>query len=137
LNAPSPLAPAFDFPALLTQAPANAIAPALREAMLRTPGDPFAGAPDAPAVLIDTLASLARLGADGEVTAAAILHALPAVQKPLRATIEREHPNIAALLEGQRAAAQVWPCTPNNAAPATAKACVACCSPSCATCAWC
>ncbi|WP_213437546.1 MULTISPECIES: RelA/SpoT family protein [Lysobacteraceae] len=76
--------------------------------MLRTPGDPFVGAPDAPAVLIDTLASLARLGADGEVTAAAILHALPAVQAPLRATIDREYPNIAALLEGQRAAAQVW-----------------------------
>src|SRR5207342_1774388 len=86
----------------------DAIAPALREAMLHVDGDPFRGAPDAPAVLVDTLGSLARLGADGEVTAAAILHALPALQAALRPRIDKEFPQIAALLEGQRAAAQVW-----------------------------
>ncbi|UHQ21032.1 bifunctional (p)ppGpp synthetase/guanosine-3',5'-bis(diphosphate) 3'-pyrophosphohydrolase [Lysobacter sp. KIS68-7] len=76
--------------------------------MLHVEGDPFRGAPDAPAVLVDTLGSLARLGADGEVTAAAILHALPALQAALRPRIDKDFPQIAALLEGQRAAAQVW-----------------------------
>jgi GTP pyrophosphokinase len=104
LNAPT----SIDFPALLALPPADAIVPTLREAMLQVAGDPFAGAPDPIAVLVDTLGSLARLGADPDVTAAAILHALPAVQKPLRARIDREFPQIAALLEGQRAAAQVW-----------------------------
>jgi len=108
LNASPTTTPAFDLHALLGKPPADAIAPALREAMLHVEGDPFRGAPDAPAVLVDTLGSLARLGADGEVTAAAILHALPALQAALRPRIDKEFPQIAALLEGQRAAAQVW-----------------------------
>jgi GTP pyrophosphokinase len=99
---------AHDLPALLAQPPADAIAPALRKVMLDASGEPFAHAPDAPAVLADTLASLAKLGADGEVAAAAVLHVLPAVREPLRERIEREHPGVAVLLEGQRAAAQVW-----------------------------
>jgi len=93
---------------LLAQPPADAIAPALRRALLEADGDPFVGAPDAPDILADTLGSLATLGADGEVAAAAILHALPALRAPLQARVEREFPGIAALLEGQRAAAQVW-----------------------------
>jgi len=108
VNAAPATTPAFDLGSLFAQPPADAIAPALREAMLHVEGDPFRGAPDSPAVLVDTLASLARLGADGEVTAAAILHALPALQAALRARIDKEFPQIAALLEGQRAAAQVW-----------------------------
>jgi len=103
---PVPVAPTLQ--ALFAQPPADAIPAALRDAMLAVEGDPFAGAPDPPAVLVDALGSLARLGADGEVTAAAILHALPAVQAPLRARIDREFPQVAALLDGQRAAAQVW-----------------------------
>ena len=102
------VAAAIDLPALLALPPADAIAPALREAMLGVPGNAFAGAPDPPAVLVDMLGSLARLGADGDVTAAALLRSLPAVQAGLGARVEREFPQIAALLEGQRAAAQVW-----------------------------
>ena len=94
---------------LLAQSPADAIAPALRQALLdAADGHPFDGAGDPPAVLADTLASLARLGADGDVAAAAILHALPAVRTRFGARIEREFPGVAVLLEGQRAAAQVW-----------------------------
>jgi GTP pyrophosphokinase len=95
-------------PALLALPPADTIPPPLRDALLQVAGDPFVDAPDPPAVLADTLGSLARLGADGEVTAAAVLHALPSVRDALRPRIEKEYPQIAALLEGQRAAAQVW-----------------------------
>ena len=98
VNAAPATTPAFDLGSLFAQPPADAIAPALREAMLHVDGDPFRGAPDSPAVLVDTLASLARLGADGEVTAAAILHALPALQAALRARIDKEHPQIAAIV---------------------------------------
>lgn len=109
MNASTTLHPApIALDTLFSQAPADLIAPALREAMLQVPGDAFAGAPDSPAVLVDALASLSKLGADGDVTAAAILHALPALQAPLRPRIDKEFPQIAALLEGQRAAAQVW-----------------------------
>ena len=98
----------FDLSALLARPPADAIVPALRKALLAVDGDPFAGAPDAPVVLADTLGSLAKLGADGEVAAAAVLHALPALREALQPHIEREWPGVAILLEGQRAAAQVW-----------------------------
>ena len=77
------VATALDLPALLALPPADAIAPALREAMLGVPGNAFEGAPDPPAVLVDMLGSLARLGADGDVTAAALLRSLPAVQAGL------------------------------------------------------
>ena len=58
--------------------------------------------------LVDTLESLALLGADPEVVLATILHALP--QQALRQAprLLREAPSVAALLEGQQAAAQVW-----------------------------
>ncbi len=95
-------------PALLALPPADAIPKALRDAMLQVDGDPFAQAPDPPAVLADTLASLARLGADGDVTAAAVLRALPSVEAQLRARLDKDHPQVVALLEGQRAAVQVW-----------------------------
>ena len=77
--------------------------------MLQVEGDPFAEAPDPPAVLADTLGSLARLGADADVTAAAILHALPAVEAQAASADRKANiRSIAALLEGQRAAVQVW-----------------------------
>src|SRR5207342_136745 len=88
-------------PALLALPPADAIPQPLRDAMLQVDGDPFAQAPDPPAVLADTLASLAKLGADGDVTAAAVLRALPAVEAQLRPRLDKEHPQIVALLEGQ------------------------------------
>jgi GTP pyrophosphokinase len=94
--------------ALLATPPADAIPQALREAMLQVDGDPFTGAPDAPAVLADTLGSLAKLGADGELTAAAMLRSLPTLGSALQSRVDKEYPQVAALLEGQRAAAQVW-----------------------------
>jgi GTP pyrophosphokinase len=59
-------------------------------------------------VLADTLSALVMLEADGEVVAAAILHVAPSVRALLQVRIDREFPVVASLLEGQRAAAQVW-----------------------------
>jgi GTP pyrophosphokinase len=95
--------------ALLAAPACAAIAPALRARMgedyvdtdLATLRDPLP-------VLADTLALLARLDSDGDVLAAALLHGVPALRERLQAWLEREQPAVAALLEGQRAAAQVW-----------------------------
>src|SRR5690606_38950218 len=54
------------------------------------------------------LDALQRLDADGDTVAAAILHAFPTLQARLAPVLERDHPAIAALLDGQRAAGQVW-----------------------------
>lgn len=54
-----------------------------------------------------TLDLLAMLNADGDTVAAALLHALPDAAQP-QARIEKAFPAVAALLEGQRAAGQVW-----------------------------
>ncbi len=59
-------------------------------------------------VLEDTLASLALLDADGDVLAAAILHAAPDLHAAVQATLTKTFPAVANLLEGQRAAGQVW-----------------------------
>lgn len=58
--------------------------------------------------LNDTLVSLARLNADGDVVLAAILHDLPAWRARIEPQLEKTWPTVATLLEGQRAAAQVW-----------------------------
>ncbi|NUS38576.1 MAG: bifunctional (p)ppGpp synthetase/guanosine-3',5'-bis(diphosphate) 3'-pyrophosphohydrolase, partial [Lysobacter sp.] len=63
---------------------------------------------DPPDVVESMLDALALLGADGDSAAAAILHAYPAWEQALRPRIERDFPGIAPLLEGQRAAGQVW-----------------------------
>ena len=63
---------------------------------------------DAPNVIAETLRALAILDADGEVLAAAILHVAPALQARMQTRLAREFPGVAMLLEGQRAAAQVW-----------------------------
>ncbi|HET8818855.1 MAG TPA: bifunctional (p)ppGpp synthetase/guanosine-3',5'-bis(diphosphate) 3'-pyrophosphohydrolase [Xanthomonadaceae bacterium] len=65
------------------------------------PGDP-------PEVLADTLALLRSLDADPEVVAAATLHAAPATDQQLAEARGNVTPSVARLLEGQRAAAQVW-----------------------------
>jgi GTP pyrophosphokinase len=54
------------------------------------------------------LAALQRLDADSDSLAAAILHTYPGLQVALGPKFEREHPVLVALLDGQRAAAQVW-----------------------------
>ena len=60
------------------------------------------------AVLADTLASLARLDADPDVLAAATLHATPESERKRAEARGEIPPAVALLLEGQRAAAQVW-----------------------------
>ncbi len=60
------------------------------------------------ALLSTTLELLGSLAADAETLAAAFLHALPAAPADALKAVERAHPGIAPLLEGQRAAAQVW-----------------------------
>jgi GTP pyrophosphokinase len=59
-------------------------------------------------VLATTLELLTLLGADGEVIAAAILHACPTWRGKVRARLDQAHPAVAVLLDGQAAAAQVW-----------------------------
>ncbi len=54
------------------------------------------------------LEALALLGADSDTVAAAILHTCPTVAAGLSGTLEQEFPAVAALLDGQRAAEQVW-----------------------------
>ncbi len=56
----------------------------------------------------DSLASLQRLNAEGDVMLAAILHDLPDWRARIEPRLAKEWPSLAALLEGQRAAAQVW-----------------------------
>ena len=86
---------------------AAAIAPALRDAM-STADDGLHEVPASAAVLHDTLASLALLGADGDSVAAAILFELPQLAARVEATLPTRHASVAALLDGQRAANQVW-----------------------------
>jgi GTP pyrophosphokinase len=79
-------------------------------ALLRTAaaGGPAPGL-DPPPVLEDTLEALALLDADGEVMAAAILHAVPDWATRYAAGRQAAGaPAIPALLEGQAAATQVW-----------------------------
>jgi GTP pyrophosphokinase len=93
--------------ALLAMPSCAPIAPALREALLdATPAaeamrDPFD-------VLDATLSALSMLEADGEVLAAAILHAMPRLRERLEPRLAREFAAVGIMLEGQRAAAQVW-----------------------------
>ncbi|WP_394004016.1 bifunctional (p)ppGpp synthetase/guanosine-3',5'-bis(diphosphate) 3'-pyrophosphohydrolase [Luteimonas sp. WGS1318] len=68
---------------------------------------PGAGSPLEPAdegVLVDTLGSLALLGSDAEVAAAAIVDVVPAWHAPMVARM----PGLPALVDGLRAARQVW-----------------------------
>ncbi len=65
-------------------------------------------APQTLAQLADTLSALARLNADGDVVLATILYDLPAWRARLEPQLAKAWPSIATLLEGQRAAAQVW-----------------------------
>lgn len=59
-------------------------------------------------MLVDTLDALGRLDAEGDVVVAAILHAAPEWAARVRDELERDHPGIVTLLEGQLAARQVW-----------------------------
>jgi len=86
---------------------AAAVAPPLRAAM-RAAADGLDEHVAQQAVLRDTLGSLALLGADGDSVAAAILFELPQLAARVEAALPARHAAVAALLEGQRAANQVW-----------------------------
>ena len=60
------------------------------------------------ATLGETLTALAKLNADGDVVLAAIFHDLPAWRARIEPPLAKALPTVATLLEGQRAAAQVW-----------------------------
>jgi len=94
-------------PALAHPASAGIPAP-LHRAMQQAAATAGMDGGDPPDVVESMLDALALLGADGDSAAAAILHAYPAWEQALRPRIERDFPGIAPLLEGQRAAGQVW-----------------------------
>ena len=103
---------AIPLDALLSLPPVAALGAPWRLALEQAAGDAplTAGAPDAAglALLADTLGSLARLNADGDVVLAAILHDLPSWRARIEPQLAKQWPTVATLLEGQRAAAQVW-----------------------------
>jgi len=108
-----PLPP--DLPAVLALPAAKAIAPALRQRLLDAcEGDSTgsgtavngSSAPAADAAAL--LETLAQLGADSDTLAAALLHDHPALAARLGRSLEAGFPAVAALLDGQRAAEQVW-----------------------------
>jgi GTP pyrophosphokinase len=97
-------------PTLAAHPAVAALSPRLRllldEALAAAGTDSDAAAEPA-GILADTLDALVLLGADGEAVVAAILHALPQPAPQVEAKLAGE-PAIAALLDGQRAANQVW-----------------------------
>ena len=98
--------------ALLSLPPVAALAMPWRQALEQAAGPvtPVEGVPAETvlAELTDTLGSLARLNADGDVVLAAILNDLPAWRARIEPQLAKQWPTVATLLEGQRAAAQVW-----------------------------
>src|SRR5690606_36196286 len=88
----------------------KAIAPALRETRRRVAAGlaPAQCAPASPAVLADSMASLALLEADGDSLAAALLFELPGLAAAVEAALPQRHAALPILLGGQRAANQVW-----------------------------
>jgi GTP pyrophosphokinase len=84
------------------------IAPGLRALLTEGAAATEPGLRDPLDVLATTLELLTLLGADGEVIAAAILHACPAWRDNVRVRLDQAHPAVAALLDGQAAATQVW-----------------------------
>ncbi|MEN5118387.1 bifunctional (p)ppGpp synthetase/guanosine-3',5'-bis(diphosphate) 3'-pyrophosphohydrolase [Luteimonas sp. TWI662] len=97
--------PAGPLPDRLLALPSTAaLGPALRAALQEAAAAADGVAELDETVLQDTLASLALLGADGDVVAAAIADAVPVWREPLRARV----PALVPLLDGLRAAHQVW-----------------------------
>ncbi len=96
---------------VLQQSPANTIAVALRDQMVEAAtgnAEVGHGPRDPPVIVQAMLEALQRLDADSDSLAAAILHTYPGLQAALGPKFEREHSELVALLDGQRAAAQVW-----------------------------
>jgi GTP pyrophosphokinase len=93
--------------ALLASPQAAVLVPSVRAALEHAATGPIP-LRDPQSVLAGTLDALSRLEADGEMVAAALLHALPGMHGRLGEAFDVAHPAIASLVEGQRAAAQVW-----------------------------
>lgn len=93
--------------ALLALPPVAALGAPWRQALAQAAG-PEPLPEEVLAQLGDTLAALARLNADGDVVLATILHDLPAWRARIEPQLAKTWPTVATLLEGQRAAAQVW-----------------------------
>ncbi len=93
--------------ALLSLPPVAALGAPWRQVLEQAAG-PEPLADGALVELGDTLGSLARLNADGDVVLAAILHDLPAWRARIEPQLAKAWPTVATLLEGQRAAGQVW-----------------------------
>ncbi|UNK49041.1 bifunctional (p)ppGpp synthetase/guanosine-3',5'-bis(diphosphate) 3'-pyrophosphohydrolase [Lysobacter sp. S4-A87] len=95
--------------AVLAHPVAAGIAAPLRKAMEKaaTVAGVETDADDPPAVVASMLEALVLLGADGDTAAAAILHTYPGWRAAL-GPVERDFPAVAPLIDGQRAAAQVW-----------------------------
>ena len=95
-------------PKPLLDHPALAAMPAtLREQAMQALRAP-AVTDDPPEVLADALDILRGLSADGEVVAATLWHAMPSLREQVGPAFAKAHPGVAALVEGQQAAAQVW-----------------------------
>ncbi len=93
---------------LLAHAPLSALAPALRDALQACARAAKPIPPARSAELAATLELLGLLGADADSLAAAFVHALEGAPDAQVSALERAHPAVTPLLEGQRAAAQVW-----------------------------
>jgi GTP pyrophosphokinase len=93
--------------ALLASPEAAMLEPSVRGQFERAAAGPTPSR-DPQQVLAGSLEALARLEADGEMVAAALLHALPGLHERIGASFDLAYPAIASLVEGQRAAAQVW-----------------------------
>jgi GTP pyrophosphokinase len=95
---------------LLAQPVLDAMAGPLRDTLRQaTAGeDPVDARADPLPIVRATLAALQRLDADSDTLAAAVVFSVPALQERLGPAFDSAHPAIAALLDGQRAAAQVW-----------------------------
>ena len=113
MNASTP-PPTPDLSAVLALPAAQVIAAPLRQRLLgaadagMAAGKPAADALDPPAVVLAMMESLALLGADSDTVAAALVHTWPVLAARLGRSLEQEFPAVAALIDGQRAAEQVW-----------------------------
>ena len=92
---------------LLASPAASPIPAPLREAMQAMYGGAEAKPRTSPEVITGTLDALSKLGADGESVAAALLYDYPPAAGST-STLDKKFASVAALIDGQNAASQVW-----------------------------
>ncbi|MEG3193032.1 TGS domain-containing protein, partial [Lysobacter sp. D1-1-M9] len=112
-----------DSSVLLAHPATTALSVPQREALQRAlvNGEASAELAEPVEVSIATLDALQRLDADGDTVLAAIVHACPGLYARSGSALEREQPGVAALLEGQRAAARVWALHAERGGPAASE----------------